>query len=146
MLYIHALALGGKMGIFAKLLVLLICAGLYLTFHLQLQPLPSSTYLLPEPPAAADEPVFQQTWVSSEETDEAHSASIALLNTGQPVAVWYGGTEEGHVIRVAHERITDASLLYQHARKPSLFGCSADRDTTRSRSYNDHVVLLSHVG
>ena len=96
MLYIHALALGGKMGILAKLLVLLICAGLYLTFHLQLQPLPSSTYLLPEPPAAADEPVFQQTWVSSEETDEAHSASIALLNTGQPVAVWYGGTEEGH--------------------------------------------------
>jgi len=96
MLYIHALALGGKMGIFAKLLVLLICAGLYLTFHLQLQPLPSSVYLLPEPPTTADEPLFQQTWVSFEETDEAHSASIALLNTGQPVAVWYGGTKEGH--------------------------------------------------
>jgi hypothetical protein len=58
----------------------------------------------------------------------------------------YCCTEEGHVVGVANERITDASLLYQHARKPSLFGCSADRDTTRSRSYNDYVVLLSHVG
>ena len=86
MLYIHALTIGGKMGILAKFLVLLICAGLYLTFHLQLQPLPSSTYLLPEPPAAADEPVFQQTWVSAEETakriDLTNHTEIPISNLG----------------------------------------------------------------
>jgi predicted neuraminidase len=40
-------------------------------------------------------PVFDSHWVSNNETNEAHSASIAITN-GKPVVVWYGGTEEGH--------------------------------------------------
>ncbi len=39
--------------------------------------------------------VFDAHWVSNNETNEAHSASIAISN-GIPVVVWYGGTEEGH--------------------------------------------------
>ena len=41
------------------------------------------------------EPVFESHWVSNNETNEAHSASIAITD-GKPVVVWYGGTEEGH--------------------------------------------------
>jgi predicted neuraminidase len=41
------------------------------------------------------EPVFESHWVSNNETNEAHSASIAISD-GKPVVVWYGGTEEGH--------------------------------------------------
>lgn len=40
-------------------------------------------------------PVFDTHWVSNNETNEAHSASIAITG-GKPVVVWYGGTEEGH--------------------------------------------------
>ena len=46
-------------------------------------------------PAQPDGPVFESHWVSNNETNEAHSASIAITN-GKPVVVWYGGTEEGH--------------------------------------------------
>ena len=46
-------------------------------------------------PAQQNGPVFEAHWVSNNETNEAHSASIAITN-GEPVAVWYGGTEEGH--------------------------------------------------
>ena len=46
-------------------------------------------------PAQQQEPVFDAHWVSNNETNEAHSASIAITE-GKPVAVWYGGTEEGH--------------------------------------------------
>lgn len=77
-------------------IVFVIGLGLYLAFHFQLEPVGTSAYVLPETPVAGSEPHFEQSWVSFEETNEAHSASIALLKTGQPVAVWYGGTEEGH--------------------------------------------------
>jgi len=46
-------------------------------------------------PDQRKEPVFEAHWVSNNETNEAHSASIAITD-GKPVAVWYGGTEEGH--------------------------------------------------
>ena len=46
-------------------------------------------------PDQRKEPVFEAHWVSNNETNEAHSASIAISD-GKPVAVWYGGTEEGH--------------------------------------------------
>lgn len=46
-------------------------------------------------PAQQEGPVFDAHWVSNNETNEAHSASIAITD-GKPVAVWYGGTEEGH--------------------------------------------------
>ena len=46
-------------------------------------------------PDQRKEPVFEAHWVSNNETKEAHSASIAISD-GKPVAVWYGGTEEGH--------------------------------------------------
>lgn len=46
-------------------------------------------------PAQQNGPVFEAHWVSNNETNEAHSASIAITN-GEPVVVWYGGTEEGH--------------------------------------------------
>ena len=46
-------------------------------------------------PYQRKEPVFEAHWVSNNETNEAHSASIAITD-GKPVAVWYGGTEEGH--------------------------------------------------
>ena len=46
-------------------------------------------------PAQQKGPVFDAHWVSNNETNEAHSASIAITD-GKPVAVWYGGTEEGH--------------------------------------------------
>jgi predicted neuraminidase len=46
-------------------------------------------------PAQQNGPVFEAHWVSNNETNEAHSASIAITN-GKPVVVWYGGTEEGH--------------------------------------------------
>ncbi|MEZ7971725.1 MAG: exo-alpha-sialidase [Pseudomonadales bacterium] len=46
-------------------------------------------------PAHQAGPVFEAHWVSNNETNEAHSASIAIVE-GKPVAVWYGGTEEGH--------------------------------------------------
>ena len=50
------------------------------------------------PPAkvdTSDTPRFSEHWISHGETTEAHSASIAT-SQGTPVAVWYGGTEEGH--------------------------------------------------
>ena len=97
-----ALTIGERMAIPAKLLILMLGSGLYLVFHLELKPLAGSIYLLPEAPSKDYGSVFEQTWVSSEETNEAHSASIALLDNGQPVVVWYGGTEEGH---------TDVSLF-----------------------------------
>ncbi|MDA9680069.1 hypothetical protein N9U06_01270, partial [Gammaproteobacteria bacterium] len=46
-------------------------------------------------PVQQNGPVFEAHWVSNNETNEAHSASIAITN-GEPVVVWYGGTEEGH--------------------------------------------------
>ena len=46
-------------------------------------------------PVQQKEPVFEAHWVSNNETNEAHSASIAITD-GKPVVVWYGGTEEGH--------------------------------------------------
>jgi predicted neuraminidase len=46
-------------------------------------------------PAQQQGPVFDAHWISNNETNEAHSASIAITD-GKPVAVWYGGTEEGH--------------------------------------------------
>lgn len=49
-------------------------------------------------PAAANPAAalhFEANWVSSQETQEAHSANIAIFD-GAPIAVWYGGTEEGH--------------------------------------------------
>jgi predicted neuraminidase len=53
-------------------------------------------YLLPVASQAHHkDPVFESHWASNNETNEAHSASIAIAN-GKPVVVWYGGTEEGH--------------------------------------------------
>ena len=46
-------------------------------------------------PAHQAGPVFDAHWVSNNETNEAHSASIAIVD-GKPVVAWYGGTEEGH--------------------------------------------------
>lgn len=45
--------------------------------------------------SGSSEPYFSENWISEGQTTEAHSASIAI-NQGIPVAVWYGGTEEGH--------------------------------------------------
>ena len=84
------------MGMPAKLLLLVLGTVLYTAFHLQLEPLQTSAYVLPIKPPAGSAPVFEKSWVSFEETNEAHSASIGLLKSGQPVTVWYGGTEEGH--------------------------------------------------
>ena len=83
------------MGIL-KLLILIVGTGLYINFHIEIKPLANSGYLLPETSPKDDREIFEQTWVSSKETPEVHSASIALLDNGHPVAVWYGGTEEGH--------------------------------------------------
>ena len=80
----------------AKILVLAISAGLYLSFHLGIHLPAPSTYRLPATIDPTAPPRFQQNWVSYGETQEAHSASIAILETGEPVTVWYGGTEEGH--------------------------------------------------
>ena len=40
-------------------------------------------------------PGYSEHWVSNSETREAHSATLAMAGN-TPVAVWYGGTEEGH--------------------------------------------------
>ena len=40
-------------------------------------------------------PWFADHWVSRGETAEAHSANIVVMGN-TPLAVWYGGTEEGH--------------------------------------------------
>lgn len=39
--------------------------------------------------------VFAEYWISQNETQQAHSANIAIAS-GIPVTLWYGGTEEGH--------------------------------------------------
>ena len=79
-----------------KLLILIFGLGLYIVFHTEIKPLENSGYVLPEKNSKDNRAFFEQTWVSSGETSEVHSASIALLASGHPVVVWYGGTEEGH--------------------------------------------------
>jgi predicted neuraminidase len=79
-----------------KILVALISACLYLIFHNDLGIEDLSAYRLPENTLYEGTPFFEQHWVSFSETAETHSASIAMLNSEIPAAVWYGGTEEGH--------------------------------------------------
>ena len=79
-----------------KILVALISACLYLVFHNDLGTEDLSAYRLPGNTLYEGTPFFQQHWVSFAETAETHSASIAMLNSEIPAAVWYGGTEEGH--------------------------------------------------
>ncbi len=43
----------------------------------------------------SDTPFFSEQWITHGETTEAHSANIVVAQN-TPVAVWYGGTEEGH--------------------------------------------------
>ena len=84
------------MGYLVKILVAVISACLYLVFHNDLGTEDLSAYRLPENTLYEDTPFFEQHWVSFSETAETHSASIAMLNSEIPAAVWYGGTEEGH--------------------------------------------------
>ena len=72
-------------------------------------------------PTQQNGPVFEAHWVSNNETNEAHSASIAITN-GNPVAVWYGGTEEGH-----HDVAIFSSSFDSKWTKPQVI---ADRNST----------------
>ncbi|MDA0271806.1 MAG: exo-alpha-sialidase [Proteobacteria bacterium] len=77
-------------------------------------------------PAQPDGPVFESHWVSNNETNEAHSASIAITN-GKPMVVWYGGTEEGH-------------------RDVAIFSSSFDGEWTAPRSIADRDSTEQALG
>jgi predicted neuraminidase len=77
-------------------------------------------------PSQADGPVFESHWVSNNETNEAHSASIAITN-GKPVVVWYGGTEAGH-------------------RDVAIFSSSFDGEWTAPRSIADQDSTEQALG
>ena len=46
-------------------------------------------------PGRPNAPFFSEHWISRGATTEAHSANIVVVRN-TPLAVWYGGTEEGH--------------------------------------------------
>ncbi len=80
-----------------KIILIIASAAVFFGCWMLLIPArPVPVYLPPAAIAAHQKgPVFDTHWVSNNETNEAHSASIAITG-GKPVVVWYGGTEEGH--------------------------------------------------
>lgn len=80
-----------------KILAFVIASLLFIgTWHLLVVHPPGPAFRLQNQPAVpTKQALFESHWISDEETAEAHSANLALVDE-QPVAVWYGGTEEGH--------------------------------------------------
>ena len=70
--------------IMLKLLILIFGLGLYIVFHTEIKPLENSGYVLPEKNSKDNRAFFEQTWVSSGETSEVHSASIACSRACLP--------------------------------------------------------------
>ena len=80
-----------------RISVIALSGAIFLALWLSLLPV-RALPVYPAPlaaPAVSVPAAPESRWVTNFETDETHSASIALVNN-TPVTVWYGGTREGH--------------------------------------------------